>query len=542
MLDTLPRYLYIPQDAKQEETDVVIAGGGIAGLTAALQCGRHKRALLVMKNTFPECNTYYAQGGIAAALPPHDSPMEHFKDTLRAGNYFCNKKHLKILTSEAPSAIDFLIKNGVKFDKDRDGFSLAREGGHYTRRILRVNGDGTGQGLVKALKKCVLHDQNIKVVQNTFLVDILTKDNHVTGVILKDKNTFYDIKCQAVIIATGGYGGIFSNTTNPQYTTGDGIAAAFRAGAQLSDLEFIQFHPTAFHHPKAPGFLISEAVRGEGGVLRNPSGERFMLKVHQDGELAPRDVVARAIFKEISATEYNHVYLDVTHLAKEFLEKRFPQIFSHCLQYGVDISKEWIPVVPSAHYTIGGIITDSDGTTTINGLYAVGEAACTGVHGANRLASNSLLEGVVFGLRAGIKAAEYCSGKQSAKGTRCLKLAKEKNPASNSPASFNEPLFYKKMQHVKQLNSKYLGLVRNERDLLKLLRILSENCLYLKLNSPDTRFWEFQNMLLLSYLSAYSALVRKESRGVHYRSDYPEPNSLKIHYVADRQGIEEVII
>ncbi|SMB92385.1 L-aspartate oxidase [Desulfonispora thiosulfatigenes DSM 11270] len=539
-LEKIPRFLYSPKVFMEEETNIIIVGGGIAGLTTALNCSSDKKVLLVMECDFNDCNTYHAQGGIAAALTEIDSPTNHFNDTNKAGGYFCNEDSLKILTSEAPQAINFLIKNGVNFDKDQQGFCLAREGGHGLRRILRIDGDSTGRGLIDALKQKVLECKNIKVVQNSFMVDILTKDNYVQGIILENNKKMHVVYSNVVILASGGLGSIYSHNTNPEHITGDGIAAAFRAGALLSDMEFVQFHPTALKHPKAPRLLISEAVRGEGAILRNPGGERFMPKYHEEAELTSRDIVARAIFAEMSRLNIDNVFLDITHKSKEFLQKRFPKIYNFCLDYDIDMSKDWIPVVPAVHYTIGGIKTNLDGETNINGLYAVGEVACTGVHGANRLASNSLLEGVIFGKRVGESASQYCNKKNFIKSNYRTIIPKQ--VMNNNVKLFDESFLNTQLLVLKQMNQKYLGLIRTEEGLLKLLDLLTVNPLIYKYGFTNKKIWKFQNMLLVSYLSAYSSLKRKESRGVHYRSDYPLISNEKVHYDLQRRGIKEVKI
>lgn len=539
MLTSLPRHLFCSENFAERIADIIVVGGGIAGLTAALECSKNNKVMLIIKNDFNDCNTYYAQGGIAAALTPPDSPYSHFYDTLAAGNFFNNEKTLKILTEEAAEAVKYLESAGANFDKNHKGFCLAMEGGHSHRRILRIKGDSTGMGIIEALNNKVLQSKNICIHKNTFLIDILTNNNIAQGVLVKHKNNLFKLYSKAVIIASGGFSTIFSSTTNSQNITGDGIAAAFRAGAEVANLEFIQFHPTTFYDPESSGFLISEAVRGEGGILRNIKGEKFLEKYHKDAELAPRDIVSRAIFSEMNFTNSSHVYLDASHLDNNFLQNRFPQIYTRCMESGLNMSEEWIPVAPAAHYTIGGIAVDQFGATNIPRLFSVGEAAFTGVHGANRLASNSLLEGAVFGKKAAQAACSYSSIKEASPPPEAELFSNNTNKVGTG---INNKNIKSLTSELKKYNSQYLGLIRSEEEIVMLLEKILENPFLLEAELFCEKTWELQNMLLLSYLTAYSALQRKESRGVHYRNDYHQERKEKINNYLCKKGFREVLL
>ncbi|WP_233452699.1 L-aspartate oxidase [Caproicibacter fermentans] len=382
--------------------DAVIVGGGLAGIFCALNLPRRMKTAVLCKGSVEDCDSYLAQGGIAASIGSDDRGL-HIRDTMTAGCGVNNPQAVRILVEESEQAIRKLAELGVSFDRRPDGrFQRSLEGNHSARRILHVNGDATGKGIMTALiARCAGRD-NISLLENTFAVDLVTREGTCSGVIAEKAGRLLCLSSPAVVMATGGIGQLFPVTTNSKVLTGDGIAAASRAGAALDSLEFIQFHPTALYSPvKAErAFLISEAVRGEGALLRNREGDRFMPRYDARLELAPRDIVARAIFDQMAKTSSPCVYLDITGKKRAFLERRFPMIFSECLKRGIDISKDWIPVVPCEHYCMGGIRTDCDGRTSVDRLYAIGECACTGVHGANRLASNSLLEDVVFGARA----------------------------------------------------------------------------------------------------------------------------------------------
>ncbi len=393
------------------ETDFVVVGAGIAGLRAAVELASAGRVLVLAKLEYTESATQYAQGGIAAALSDEDEISLHFQDTINAGDGIVNPDAAHILVEEGPERIEELIAWGTQFDRDGSKLSFTREGAHSRDRILHAHGDSTGREIGRSLYLKANSLKNISIREFEFATCLNVENGRVVGLTLLDqKGTLHNVRAAAVLLATGGLGHVFKETTNPSVATGDGVAMAYRAGAELSDMEFIQFHPTALYVKNAPRFLLSEALRGEGAVLRNDQLTRFMPKYHALAELAPRDVVARAIAHELEVSRSKDpvVYLDLTHKNAKHLQHRFPRIYETCMKYNVDISADMIPVRPAVHYSMGGVRTDLYGRTTLQGLYAAGEVACTGVHGANRLASNSLLEGLVYGARAAQHHASGC--------------------------------------------------------------------------------------------------------------------------------------
>ena len=385
------------------ETDFIVVGAGIAGLRAAVELAAAGQVLCLAKREVTESNTQYAQGGIAAALSDDDEVSLHLDDTLRAGDGLSNPDAARVLVEEGPARIEELIEWGTQFDRAGTKIAFTREGAHSRNRVLHAHGDSTGREIGRAL---YLKAQALKPIvfrEFEFTTELVVRDGQVVGVrVLDNDGQLHEIRASSVLLATGGLGQVYSETTNPAVATGDGVAMAYRAGAEISDMEFVQFHPTALYVKGAPRFLLSEALRGEGAYLRNLELSRFMHKYHEMAELAPRDVVARAIVHELEVTKRPDavVYLDLTHLNAEKVRKRFPTIYATCMKYNIDIAEELIPIRPAAHYAMGGVRTDLDGRTSISGLFAAGEVACTGVHGANRLASNSLLEGLVYGTRA----------------------------------------------------------------------------------------------------------------------------------------------
>ncbi|MGC8615878.1 MAG: L-aspartate oxidase, partial [Desulfurella sp.] len=383
--------------------DCIVIGSGVAGLRAGIELKRLGIDVAIFtKDKASESNTNYAQGGIAVCLSKNDNFDLHIKDTLIAGAGLCNKKSVEILVKEGPDKVKELIDWGCQFDKNENGeLNFTKEAAHSVNRILHANGDATGSEIERTLLNKA-QKESIEINEHYRLIDLLVENKRVIGAKFHNlkENTLNYIYAKSVVLATGGYAAIYNHTTNPSLTTGDGIASAFLAGCTVEDMEFVQFHPTALNYKKAPSFLLSESMRGEGAILINDKGERFMEKYSKQLELAPRDIVARSIFSEMQNNLKDHVYLDISHLDSEFVKKRFPTIYHECLKYGLDITKEPIPVSPAAHYTMGGVKTDVDCKTNISGLFACGECACNGVHGANRLASNSMLEGLVYGARA----------------------------------------------------------------------------------------------------------------------------------------------
>ncbi|SRR5579884_542310 len=499
-------------------TDFLIIGSGVAGLRAAIEASRSGAVTVLNKGWGNESNSAFAQGGIAAALSEEDEEIQsHYEDTIDAGKGFCRPEAVRILVEEGPQRIHELIAWGAEFDKIGDRYAFAREGAHRHSRILRAKGDATGNEIVRTLVHEAKKHPNITIRNGHFTIDLFvtTKDRKriCRGAWVLDEETGQIVlfEARAVILATGGAGQVYRRTTNPPVATGDGIAMALRAGVALEDMEFFQFHPTALSLPSAPCFLLSEAMRGEGAILRDANGKRFMDRYHPDAELAPRDVVTRAIWDEMKHGKLQNVFLDVTHLKPTFLKERFPKIYATCLQYGLDITQDQIPVAPSAHYLMGGIQTGLFGETSLPGLWAVGEAACTGVHGANRLASNSLLEGLVFGMRVG-----QAVGEQS---VPRLNKMKRTPPPLFKPASAERYLLVQKELREKMWNN--VGIIRSETSLLEAMEKWKSWSWVLKKPALSRLAIETRNMLLASAAMMEAALRREESIGAHYREDFP---------------------
>ena len=501
------------------ETDFVVIGAGVAGLRAAIELAEAGRVVVLAKKEVTNSNTQFTQGGVAA-LSDEDEVSLHLQDTLNAGDGLCNLDGVKLLVEEGPHRIEELIAWGTHFDRNGTKLVFGREGVHIRSRILHAQGDSTGREILRALIARAHSLKNISVAEFAFSAALITDAGRVSGVsLINEKGVPEDVACRAVLLATGGMGQLYRNTTNSELATGDGIAIAYRAGAEVSNMEFIQFHPTTLYLKKAPRFLLSEALRGEGAYLRNIELDRFMGKYHPMGELAPRDVVARAIVHEmeVSQSKDPFVYLDLTHLNAAKVQKRFPRIYATCMQHNIDITEDLIPIRPAAHYSMGGVRTDLDGKSSILGLYAAGEAAATGVHGANRLASNSLLEGLVYGARAG-KAM-----RNELKHARPKAVAQPKAAYSNGPidAGIEELI-----GHIQDLMWNNVGIVRTRRGMQDAIYKLQE--LAPKLANPHTRrSHEAANLHLAGTLVARSALAREESRGAHYRTDFPDHDDRK---------------
>ncbi len=501
----------------EKTVDFLVIGGGVAGLRAAIELASEGTVLVLTKDKYSESTTGYAQGGIAVALSDEDEVRIHYDDTIKAGNGLCNEESTRIMVEEGPQYIRELISWGAEFDKEGSRLSFTQEAAHTRRRILHSHGDSTGKEVDRVLINKARSFSSVSRYDFAFTLDLIIEDGKCVGASVLRNNKIINIYAKAVILATGGAGQVFSRTTNPMISTGDGLAIAYRAGALIKDMEFFQFHPTTLFAPGAPPFLLSEAMRGEGALLKNIRGERFMTEYHEMLELAPRDTVTRAIVSEMIKTDTNHVFLDLKHLDKDFAKNRFPLIYKTCLQYNIDITEEMIPVSPAAHYIMGGVYTNLHGETTIKGLFAAGEVACTGIHGANRLASNSLLEGLVFGARTGKKAVEYAGRIQE------RKAAKNPDRLRTDNARIAEDFDLEKTRSIlRQIIWKKAGIIRCSKSLSEAAKWLKHKEHILETPLINRRMFELKNMLTTANLIVGSALLRKGSVGAHYRSDFTE--------------------
>ncbi|MGH9532866.1 MAG: L-aspartate oxidase [Terriglobales bacterium] len=524
------------------ETDFVVVGAGVAGLRAAIELASAGRVLVLAKTDLKESATQYAQGGIAVALSDEDEIGLHLQDTLDAGDGLCNVEAARILVEEGPERIQELIAWGTEFDRDGTKLTFTREGAHSRSRVLHAHGDSTGREIGRALQARARALKNISFCEFEFSRDLCMSGGVVRGVVLMgEKGAVHEVHARAVLLATGGLGQVYRETTNPGVATGDGVAMAFRAGATIQDMEFVQFHPTALYLKGAPRFLLSEALRGEGAYLRNAETLRFMPKYHEMGELAPRDVVARAIVHEleISPAKDPVVYLDMTHLDADHLRTRFPRIHSTCMKYNVDIATDLVPVRPAAHYAMGGVRSDLEGRTRVKGLYAAGESAATGVHGANRLASNSLLEGLVYGARAGIAMRADAGAFAPHKEPKVSASSRKQPAAKAAPVAGNSPAVEEFIREVREAMWKGAGIVRSGDVLRKTLKYLGEMQSRLPVEN-SRRAREAANLLQNGLLIVGSALAREESRGAHYRTDFPSHNDVlfKKHSVVVGETVE----
>ncbi|MHB8995849.1 MAG: L-aspartate oxidase [Armatimonadota bacterium] len=511
-------------------TDFIVIGSGVAGLWTALHLADQGRVALLTKGALREGNTEYAQGGIAVALSPKDSPEFHLQDTLAAGAELVDVPAAEVLTYEAPRAIAQLIDCGAHFDRDDGHLLLGREAAHGQRRIIHANGDATGAEVERALCDQVRAHDSIDLYEEVMALRLLMLDGVCAGVDARDLAGEADLRfvARATCLATGGLGCLYRRTTNPPVATGDGIALAFRAGAILRDMEFIQFHPTALATPGTPKFLISEAVRGEGAILLNASGEAFMSRYHEQKELAPRDIVARAVTAEIKKTDESFVYLDFSPIGRERSLQRFPGIIGECQKRGFDPLESPVPVSPVAHFAMGGVDVNLSGTTSVERLYACGECACTGVHGANRLASNSLLEGLVFGKR--------CAKAMAQTAPLPAQIAAAMAQAPSVPV----PVAGEVYGEIREMMWDDVGIIRSEHSLNNALKNLARLSQEISDCECPGR-WEFEraNMALVADIIVRAAINRKESRGAHYRTDFPEPRQSRLYHnllYQDRQG------
>jgi len=513
---TLPLSLVAMPAGWTQSTDVIVVGSGVAGLTAAMHARRAGyRVVIVTKSTVDQGSTKWAQGGIAAALDPEDSPAEHLHDTLVAGAGLCDRGAVDVLVTQGPESVRRLIALGAEFDRDDSGaIALTREGGHLRDRIAHAGGDATGAEISRALVDAVSLDSGIEVIEHALVIDLLLDtDGSAQGVTLHvmgegERGGVGAILAPAVVLATGGIGQVFSQSTNPRVATGDGVAAALRAGAEVADLEFVQFHPTVMWcGPDSVGQqpLVSEAVRGEGATLVDSTGVRFMVGQHPLAELAPRDVVAKAIMRRMRETGEPHMWLDARSIGDQW-PTRFPTIFESCLDHGVDPRSALIPVAPAQHYHSGGIRTDLDGRTSVPGLFACGECACTGVHGANRLASNSLLEGLVFAERIGAILADGLPERAEAVGVR-------PGPSGLLAAQSRAPMQAAMTDGV--------GVLRSAESVARAIAILAELGQHVD-DDPCTETWENSNLHAVATVLAANAQARLETRGSHWRDDYPD--------------------
>lgn len=514
----------------QHHFDTLIIGSGLAGLTLALNLAQHQKVAIVTKKTIHDSSTSWAQGGIAAVLSMEDSSDAHIHDTLVAGAGLCDKAITRYVVEKGPEAVRWLISQGVRFTRDNNsqtGYHLTQEGGHSVRRVIHTN-DATGKAVQLTLSEKVCAHPNIAILEHHIAVDLIvssklphhaaTPADRCYGAYVLDikADKIHTIAAHNTVLATGGAGKVYLYTTNPDIATGDGIAMGWRAGCRIANMEFIQFHPTCLYHPHAKSFLISEAVRGEGGLLKLPDGERFMPKHDERAELAPRDIVARAIDFEMKKRGLDCVYLDISHKSPEFLKQHFPTIYARCLELGIDITRQPIPVVPAAHYTCGGIVTDQNGKTDLNNLYAIGETAHTGLHGANRLASNSLLECLVFGLAA---------TKDILNQTPIPFVSLPKWDESRVTDADEEIVISHNWDELRRFMWSYVGIVRTNKRLQRAQHRI--NLLHEEINEYYTNFrvssdlLELRNLVTTADLIVQSAMLRHESRGLHYSRDYP---------------------
>ena len=510
------------------EFNVIIIGSGGAGLTLALSLPNHFNIAVLAKSNLTDASTYYAQGGVAAVLDQTDSLEHHIDDTMIAGSHLCEFKAVKKTVEGGTTSVDFLLKQGVKFTLDEQAqLHLTREGGHSHRRIIHA-ADATGKAISTTLVERALEKDNIQIFENFTAIDVISSDKlnldgskRALGVYALDAKTekVHTFLAPFTALACGGAMKAYLYTSNPDIATGDGIAMAYRAGCRVANMEFNQFHPTCLYHPQARSFLITEAMRGEGAYLRLPDGERFMLRFDERAELAPRDIVARAIDFEIKRLGIRHVWLDITHQSKDFIQEHFPTLYERLLELGIDITKEMIPVVPAAHYTCGGVMVDEHSQTDLQGLYAIGETSYTGLHGANRMASNSLLECFVYGMAAAQHIQEHYNANYQSPKVASWDDSQVTNPDE-------DVVILQNWDELRQTMWNYVGIVRTtkrlERALHRIEMLKSEINAYYQDYKVSKNLIELRNLVMVSEMIVQCALQRKESRGLHFTLDYPE--------------------
>ncbi|CAN5748113.1 L-aspartate oxidase [soil metagenome] len=515
---TLPASLLKPHRtwSRRRDAEVLVIGAGIAGLSLALSLPEHINVTIVTKGALGESNTWYAQGGLAAAIGPDDDPALHFADTIAAGANLCDEQAVRELVDGGPEAVRWLLEQGTRFDIEDQELALGREAAHSRHRVIHAGGDATGAEIERSLVVQLRRRSTVTILDHTTAIDLVANaDGSCAGAIVAENETTSStfIAASTTVLANGGAGRLWAVTSNPPGATGDGVAMALRAGVEVADLEFTQFHPTVLAGPGFDPFLITEAIRGEGAYLRTRDGERFMVAIHEQAELSPRDIVAREIHRQSASDGGSSVYLDLRHLDPSMVARRFPTIGERLAGYGLNLATDLIPVAPAAHYFMGGIVADTHGRSSMEGLLAIGEVSCTGVHGANRLASNSLLEGLVFGLAA---AQSVARSERSAPD-----LALESESASIEPPSPSHQELGSVRANIQDSMSRDLGVVRTAIDMHRARNELSK-LVEPVLEMDSVAAIEIRNLLLLALEVTTSALYRKESRGAHFRDDFPE--------------------
>ena len=516
-----PRYLtaFDPKRLPHHFTDILIIGAGLAGLRAANAVCSNQEVLVITKDDLRQSNSNYAQGGIAGVLAPEDRFEDHVADTVLVGGELCQREIVEMVVREAPDQIQQLMNWGTRFDKENGELELGREGGHRRHRVVHALGDATGKEVMRAVISWTRRLPNVRVWENTFTVDLLTHDGICRGALVATEQGMALVWAKQVILCTGGGGQLYRESTNPPVATADGHALAFRAGGELRDLEFLQFHPTVLYIAGTSRSLITEAIRGEGGYLVDRNGLRFMEKYDPRRELAPRDVVSQAIVNQMQQTQHPCVYLDLSHLDSQFVRSRFPGIAHTCEEFGIDVTQEPIPVRPGAHYMIGGVIVDDMGRTSVPGLWAAGEVTSSGLHGANRLASNSLLEGLVYGSRAGAGAAQAAAQSDD---YRAPPIRHTKLPQPVEALDLADI-----RNSLQSLMWRSMGVRREAKGLEEARQTIEHWCRYVLVRQFDTQSgWELQNLLTIARLMVEAASCRKESRGVHLRTDFPDTDDI----------------